>query len=462
MLIWLQRPQQWLTSYTGYEPQYEDPVAEPPGFFETAVTGLHAENGQCVTNLPEDFYSSDFYADKMIHYLKTRTTEEQEKPFFAYLPFSAPHWPLQAPKANVDKYKGQYSAGPSALRLSRLQRLRELGLIGPDVQAHEVVTVGKEPKDWPDLSEDERQKSARAMEVYAGMVDRMDDCIGRVIQYLKDTGEYDNTLIMFMSDNGAEGASYEAVPLLGDTVVSHIQKYYDNSLDNIGRANSFVWYGARWAQSATAPGRLYKMHSTEGGCRVPLVVKPAIQNLNVCGKITNRFCTVMDVVPTLLELAGAIHPGTEYKGRRVEKLRGKSWVTYLQGIQKLNEPNAVAIHDDEQETGFEVCGSGGLRKGRYKITFVPKPRGPERWELFDIIADQGETNDLSEKEPEIMKRMLEAWDRYKKEVGVVGLGDEIKIMPPVDEFEDTGKWIRFMGKDRSTIPEQIVKHVPTY
>lgn len=398
----------------------------------------------------------------MVNYLRTRTAEEKAKPFFAYLPFSAPHWPLQAPKANTDKYKGQYSAGPSALRLSRLQRLRELGIISPDTQAHEVVTVGKEQKDWPELSEDEQQKSARAMEVYAGMVDRMDECVGRVIQYLKETGDYDNTFIMFMSDNGAEGASYEAVPLLGDQVVSHIEKYYDNSLDNIGRKDSFVWYGPRWAQAATAPGRLYKMHSTEGGCRVPLVVKPATQSLQPAGKITEAFCTVMDVVPTILEMAGATHPGTEYKGRRVEKPRGKSWVKYLQGVQKINDLGAMAIHDEDQETGFEIAGSGALRKGRYKITYVPKPRGPQRWELFDIIADQGETNDLSEKEPEIMEMMLKAWEKYKKEVGVVGLGGEIEIVPPVDEFEDTGKWIRFIGKDRSTIPKEVVDKVPVY
>ena len=124
------------------------------------------------------------------------------------------------------------------------------------------------------MSDDVREKSARAMEVYAAMVDRMDWNIGKVIEYLKSTGEYDDTFVLFMSDNGTEGASYEALPILAPEVMQHIEKYYNNSLGNIGHKDSFVWYGSLWAQAATAPSRLFKQYSTEGGCRVPLVIKP--------------------------------------------------------------------------------------------------------------------------------------------------------------------------------------------
>jgi arylsulfatase len=174
-------------------------------------------------------------------YLDNRTVEEKDQPFFAYLPFSAPHWPLQAPKEVCDKYRGWYDDGPEALRQQRLARLKELGMVEPDVKPHPVVFTDGKTEAWEELPEELRQSSSRAMEVYAGMVDRMDWNIGRVVEHLKASGEYENTLVLFMSDNGAEGASYEAMPIVGDSIMAHVHKYYDNSLENIGRGNSFVW-----------------------------------------------------------------------------------------------------------------------------------------------------------------------------------------------------------------------------
>ena len=199
------------------------------------------------------------------------------------------------------------------------------------------------------------------------MVHRMDENIGRVLDCFRSTGEYDNTYIFFMSDNGAEGACYEAREIIRPDVVNHIDKYYDNSLENIGRANSFVWYGNRWAQAATAPSRLNKMFTTQGGCRVPLVLKPALrlnQEVQVGGnRLTDAFCTVMDIVPTMLEYAELNHP-TTYKSRPVAKLRGKSWKSFLDSsiVEKTETP--WKIHGEDHVTGFEVAGSGALRRGR--------------------------------------------------------------------------------------------------
>ncbi len=317
-----------------------------------------------------------------------------------------------------------YADGPEALRLRRLNRLKELGLVPQDVNPHPFVTAPGEQTEWDTLSEDTRSKSARAMEVYAGMVDRMDWNIGRVIDYLKQTGEYENTFVLFMSDNGAEGASYEALPLVGKSVVDHIAKYYNNSLDNIGRGNSFVWYGNRWAQAATAPSRLYKMFSTEGGCRVPLVVKPPLSTARSTGEgiITDAFCTVMDLVPTVLDLAGLQHPGTTYKGREVAPLRGQSWKDYLAALaaheEEGEETAAVdprhAIHGADYVAGFEIAGSGALRRGDWKITYVPAPRGPQRWELFNIKEDPGETTDLSGSKPDVLEELLKLWISTRK------------------------------------------------
>ena len=459
-----------LTTLQGYEPRYDAPESEPPRFFDTAVSALHLEDSSYIpdTTLPEDFYSSDFYATKLLSYFESRTPEEKKKPFFAYLPFSAPHWPLQAPAESVAKYKDKYKDGPAALRLRRLEQLKSLGLIPENVIPHEVIgTTGTKPCSWDELSTAERAKSARSMEVYAGMVDRMDENIGRVVEHLKESGEYDNTFILFMSDNGAEGASYEAMPLLGEEVVSHINKYYNNSLENIGRKDSFVWYGSLWAQAATAPSRLYKMFSTQGGCRVPFVMKPAKGSsaADLGGKITDAFCTVMDIVPTILELAGLKHP-SHYNGREVAPLMGSSWVPYLSSTQNLGasaaELKTTQIHDDLQVTGWEICGSGAIRRGRYKITYVPFPKGPQRWELFDIVADAGETTDISIQHPELFQEMKDLWEIYKKDVGVVGLAEDFKGLAAInenaDEFEDSGKWIRYIGKE--DVPSTAMGKIP--
>ena len=456
-------------NHYGYEPQYDNPASEPDKFFETATRALHAEDDIILDRLPEGFYSSDAYADKLISYLDDRTEEEERQPFFAYLPFSAPHWPLQAPKEVCDKYRGFYDAGPEVLRQRRLRRLRELGMVDPGVEAHPVVITDGTPENWKELPDHIRQASSRAMEVYAGMVDRMDWNIGRVVEHLKRTGEYDNTFVLFMSDNGAEGASYEATPLVGDSIMAHIEKYYDNSLENIGRSDSFVWYGCRWAQAATAPSRLFKMHSTEGGCRVPLVVKPptnlASSASSSTGIISDVFCTVMDIVPTCLELAGLKHP-TNYKGREIAPLRGRSWVNFLSLAHSGPKSNdrANEIHGQDYVMGFEIAGSGAIRRGDWKITFVPAPRGPQRWELFNIRKDPGEVHDLAEEMPGILQQMLALWEEYKAETGAVGVVGEFPTViqgkgSVIDEMDDPYAWIKYIGKPEIT-PDNLRGIIP--
>ncbi|EGX88494.1 arylsulfatase [Cordyceps militaris CM01] len=446
-------------NHYGYEPQYEE-QDHADRFFETATRALHVEGSQ-IAELPDNFYSSDAYASKLIGYLSGRDEAEIKKPFFAYLPFSAPHWPLQAPKEVADRYQGMYQNGPQALKSERIERLKKLGLVDQDVVSHPIVRVGEqESQEWEDLPEETRQSSARAMEVYAGMVDRMDWNIGRVVNHLRKTGEYDNTMILFMSDNGAEGASYEAQPIMGDKVAAHIAKYYDNSLENIGRGDSFVWYGALWAQAATAPSRLFKMHSTEGGCRVPLVVKPPKRTEASGSRITKAYCTVMDIVPTFLEMAGLRHPGTHYRGREIASLRGKSWQPYLQSLHLENEgkkrckDEEFDIHDETYVTGFEIAGSGALRQGHWKLVFVPAPRGPQKWELFHMKNDPGETKNLCYAEPAKFAELMRLWEEYKAEVGSIGVAGEFpeavqgQRVSLDDEFADPYSWIKFIGRPK--------------
>lgn len=180
------------------------------------------------------FYSSDAYAAKMCQYLDDRTPDQREKPFFAYLPFSAPHWPLQCPKEDRDAYKGLYDDGPEALRQARLSKLKKMGLVPDHAVPHPVVApqqhmVPKEERflsrEWESLSADQKAHSSRTMEIYAGMVQRMDTCIGKVLDKLRATGELENTFVIFMSDNGAEGLLLEAMPVINENIFDHIKKY---------------------------------------------------------------------------------------------------------------------------------------------------------------------------------------------------------------------------------------------
>jgi arylsulfatase A-like enzyme len=370
----------------------------------TGARTLYTEDDKFVEELPKDFYSSDTFTDRLLEFLEQRPAE---KPFFAYLPFSAPHWPLQAPRHLIDKYRGRYDAGPDVLRNERLQKLKSLGLCPRDVIPHPVIT---NETAWDELSSEERQRSARAMEVYAAMVERMDENVGRVLAYLQNTGELDDTVIIFLSDNGAEGAIIEAMPIIGPKLAAYIRARYDNSLGNIGSATSYYWYGPRWAQAATAPSRLFKAFTTEGGIRVVSFITWSAAARQ--GEIGTAFSTVMDVAPTLLELARVAHPGTSYHGRTVEPMRGKSLVKYLKRTH--NE-----VHESQTATGWELFGRRAIRQGEWKAVFIPKPHGPGRWQLYDLAKDRGETDDLAARHPVMLATLLRLWDSYVEETGVI-------------------------------------------
>jgi arylsulfatase len=375
---------------------------------------LYTEDDQFAT-VGDDFYSSDSYADTLLRYLRDRAPED-DRPFFAYLPFQAPHWPLQAPEESIAKYRGRYDAGPDALREERLTALKRLGLCPPDVEPHPVVPDGA--PEWADMTAEERALSARSMEVYAGMVDRMDQNVGRVVDYLAETGELDNTVVIFLSDNGAEGAIVEAMPILGDLIAAQIEKHCDNSLDNVGAPNSFIWYGPRWAQAATAPSRLHKAFTTEGGIRVVgFLTWPGFSRQQQIG---TAFTTVMDIVPTVLELAGTAHPGTAYRGREVEPVRGRSLVGYLSGA-------AETVHEADTSTGWELFGRRAVRQGDWKALYLPAPYGPGSWQLYDLATDPGEIHDLAASQPDKLAELLALWDRYVEENGV--------LLEPVSVFD---------------------------
>ncbi|VUC27306.1 unnamed protein product [Clonostachys rosea] len=364
-------------------------------------------------DLPKDFYSSNTFTDYFLDFMRGRNEEEKDKPFFGYLAFTAPHWPLQAPRETVEKYKGFYDDGPEGLRERRLRSMIEKGIVPADVEPAPLHTAGTKP--WSEMDEEERKKSSRAMEVFAAMVDLIDVNVGRVVEYLRETGELDNTFIVIMSDNGAEGQLLEAVPILaGHSLKDVIAKWYDNSLENLGNHNSFVWYGPQWAGAATAPSRGLKTFTTEGGIHCPCIVRypPLLQKQGV---IAPNFTTVMDVLPTFLELAGVQHPAPTFRGRQVAPVRGRSWVPFL----KNPDDEKLQIYNSTNDiVGWEQIGVAAVRLGDWKAVFMPPPRGSGKWELYDLSKDLGEVHDLGESQPEKLAEMIAHYETYFQETGM--------------------------------------------
>ncbi|KAI1265376.1 alkaline-phosphatase-like protein [Xylariaceae sp. FL1019] len=445
------------SNHYAYEPQLQG-ADQIPEFMTMSFIALHNEDGEYVKKLPDGWYSSDGYGDKMVSYLKDWKEGGDDRPFFGYLPFTAPHWPLQAPQEYIKKYRGVYDDGPEALRQKRLQRLKDLGMVPQDVEPHPVVA--DEVKEWNELSDAERANSCRAMECFAGMVEAIDANVGKITKYLEEIGELDNTFICFLSDNGAEGAAYEAYPIVQSTMLTHLQKYYNNHIDNLGNGDSFIWYGPRWAQAATAPSRLYKAYTTEGGVRVPYMMKPpASFSGNIAGgSITHQFATVMDLAPTILDMAGVTHPAPNYQGRQVVHMRGKSMVPYLQ-------KQAETIHEKDFINGWETCGRAACRRGDWKIVFIPKPKGPEKWQLYNLAKDPGEIHDLAEQEPEKLKELIKLWDIYVLETGVIPLSPELgNWMAAMEEQMPENAWIEYeYWKDGARDdPAKFTKNIPRF
>lgn len=369
------------------------------GIADTPAKGsVYTRDGQIVTNLPADFYSSDYFTDQLLSGLST--SSGSGKPFFAYLTFTAPHWPLQAPASDIAKYHGRYDAGFEVLRQQRLKRQAELGLIDPTrPAATPVLRTG----DWNSLSPQEKAEQSRRMEIYAAMVDRLDRNVGRVVDYLKRTGQFENTVILFTSDNGAEGMDVRE----GRLALAKVQAdAADNRPENFGKATSYLSAGPGWAQAATAPSRLFKAYTTEGGTRVAAFLTYA--GVARQGAISDAFGTVQDVVPTFLDLASLPAPTTRFEGRKVEPVRGVSWTPYLEG-------KTDRVHSEQEAVGWELFGHRALRQGDWKLV------GPAEggWQLFNLRTDPGETQDLATEHPARLKQLIAAWEKYAREVGVV-------------------------------------------
>ncbi|MEH6467993.1 MAG: arylsulfatase [Porticoccus sp.] len=368
---------------------------------------IYRRNGEIVTLLPDDFYSTKDYTDHLLEWIKR--DHRDGKPFFAYLSYTAPHDPLHAPSEYIEKYKGKYDTGWDILREKRLESLKALGIVPKAVRAFPRLA---NVEAWDAMPADKRRERARDMEVYAAMVDYMDEQIARVIDHLKETGEYDNTLILFFSDNGANGALPTVYP--GQT--EEYLNSFDNSLENRGLANSFIEQGPGWAQASMSPSRLFKAFPSEGGIRSPFLVKVPGKPTNA-GTVSHSFFHVRDIMPTILDFAGVAH-SREIVGREVHPLNGSSVLDLFTG--KTQEAYAGA-----DDVGYELFGLKAYIAGEWKILWMPEPFGTGEWELFNLSQDPAEMNDLSEQYPDRLAVMKTRWEQYKKDNGVLDISYDV-------------------------------------
>ncbi len=366
------------------------------------------EDGKPAT-LPDDFYSSTLLVDRMLGYLKDG--EASGQPFFAYLPFQAVHIPVQAPKEYSDHYIGRFNAGWDVLRHDRWERAQKLGLIP------EGAPLGPMPKgsrQWASMSAEDKQIYARGMEVYAGMMEAMDHEIGRLVAYLKETGEFANTVFIIASDNGPEPS---------DPVHAHGMDLwmglhgYDWKLEDLGAKGSLNYIGPEWAGAAASPGVLFKFYTAEGGVHAPLIVSgPGVET----GARTAAQAFVTDIAPTILDLTDV--PDINAPGDI--PMWGRSLLPVLDG-------KAETIHGADDPVGFEVSGNASLFKGRFKLVRDMPPYGDGQWRLFDLVADPGETNDLSLGQSDLMSEMKRDYAAYAEKAGVLALPEDYDVQQQI-------------------------------
>jgi arylsulfatase A-like enzyme len=369
---------------------------------------VFTEDGRYLTRLPAHYYATKTYTDKLIGYIEAN--RHDGKPFFAYIAHQAPHDPYHLPKQWRNRHIGEYDKGWDAVRQARLKKQIELGIVPAGTQLSERMWFVPDPILLAPVS---RAVLGRKMELYAGMVETIDYHTGRLIEYLKQIGEYENTIFIVFGDNGAEGTDLFAMVAgtagTRDYLFAAI-KWSQSDFNAWGDPGSYVGYGPMWAQVSMTPFSQYKGWMAEGGIRNALIVSgPVVKRPK--GSINNGLMNVADLMPTLLEVAGADYPKTN-NGQEVHPLMGKSWVPMLAGREE-------SPRTERDYLAWEIFGNRAVRQGEWKIRWEFKPYGKGDWELFNLTNDPGERKDLAAEHPEKLKELLAVWETYVKANNVV-------------------------------------------
>jgi len=346
-------------------------------------------NEEPIKKVPKDFYMTDYITQKSIDLIDQFSKDQ--KPFFLYVAHDAPHWPLHALPEDIAKYKDRYLKGWDVLRKERYQRMIDLKLIEP---ATCKLLPNSSGKAWADCQE--KEKEAENMAVHAAMVDHMDQGVGRIIQKLKDIGQYDNTIIFFLSDNGA---SFERgyPPGFDRPKFTRDSTMIEYNSDHPGSETTWNYIGRSWANALNTPFRFWKMESYEGGTCTPFIVNWPKGLKKQKNAVNRGVGHVIDVLPTCLELAGADYPET-INGLKTNNIDGKNLLPMLLGKTK-------SIHDTLY---WEHEGGKAIRVGDWKMSALKK----SEWELFNLAKDRNESANLADQYPEKVQLMNSAWERW--------------------------------------------------
>ncbi len=353
--------------------------------------------------LPDDFYSSNFFTDKMLDYLKNDRKKNQ--PFFAYLAFTAPHWPLQAPNDFLEKYKNSYKEGYEYIRQNRLNKQIALGIVPKNTKINNAIE--KDFPSWDALSPVQKADQIKSMQIYAAMIDNLDYNVGRVIEYLNSTGELDNTFVLFISDNGAESSTPESLGTTDDKngIREWVDQTFDNSLENMGKKGSYVTLGPQWAQVSSTPFPYFKGLLANGGIRVPAIAR--YPKLIPAGVIKSDLIHVQDFVPTILNLTNIQRPNA-FNGHSILPLEGVS-------ILPIFNNKALSV----RSLGWEFNTRRALYRGDWALQMQAPPYGTGIWELYNRKNDPTFMNNVQTQYPEKVNALEAEWDKYAKHVGVV-------------------------------------------
>ena len=358
-------------------------------------------------DLPDDFFSTDYYTDRLIEYIgKDR---DDGKPFFAYLSLQAQHYPLQAPEEYIKKYDGVYDVGWDEIRAQRYARQVEMGLMPAGLSLPPIAAAPT----WDSLSDEDRRLYAKRQAVYSGMLENVDANMGRLMTYLEEIGEAGNTVIVFMSDNGADNNEQEKI------FPEWYAANFDLSYERMGLEGSYVNYGPGWAGASSTPLTLFKGAASEGGMRVPVIISgPAgIRS----GVDTDAFAFVTDITPTLLEIAGVASPTGSYGGKEVHPVDGKSMLSFLRG-------HSDAVHGAVEVVVYEMAGSAAVFRYGYKLIRNNPPFGDRQWRLYRPLQDPAEVNDLAKAEPGKVVELVAAYERFADEVNLIEVPADYDVM----------------------------------
>ncbi len=359
-----------------------------------------------------DFFYTDAIADEAVKFLAEKPAE---KPYFLYVPFTAPHWPLHAREETVKSYAGTYDAGWDVIRAKRLDRQKALGIIPQETELS--------PRDarvlaWED--EPEKQWQSRRMEVYAAMVTEMDNAIGKILKQIEDNNEWENTIIIFLSDNGAcsetlpldEIAEFRRAKNLMDTRTRDGRKVVLGNDPDVmpGGEDTYASYGVAWANVSNTPFRLYKRYTHEGGVMSPFIIHWQAGNL-ANGKVNTSTFQLVNVAPTLYDALGVTYPDN-LNGSKLEPLAGGSML-----------PALISAESANSQLWWEHIGNAAIIRGKWKLV----RQYDWNWELYDLTTDRNELKNLASANPDLVAELSAEWEKLANRYGVIPFRKTLEI-----------------------------------